>query len=97
MKAVETVFKIINMKKYNKASVYKLLIQKATKLLRNNPAASEGLFFYSVLCEYFEHLLSSQEFSLTQTFLMKTYEIEEPLSLAPGQETEQLTTLWTRM
>ena len=34
VKAVETVFKIINMKKYNKASVYKLLIQKATKLLR---------------------------------------------------------------
>ena len=90
VKAVETVFKIINMKKYNKASVYKLLIQKATKLLRKNPDAGEGLFFYSVLCEYFEHLLSSQEFSLTKTFLMKTYEIEEgTTSLTPGQESRE--------
>ena len=88
MKAVETVFKIINMKKYNKASVYKLLIQKATKLLRKNPEAGEGLLFYTVLCEYFQHLLSPEEFSLTQTFLLKTYEIEEPVSLSPGEDTE---------
>lgn len=85
---METVFKIINMKKYNKASVYKLLIQKATRLLRKNPDASEGLFFYSVLCEYFEHLLSSQEFSLTQSFLLKTYEIEDPASLTASQDSQ---------
>ena len=88
MKAVETVFKIINMKKYNKASVFKLLIQKATKLLRQHPEAGEGLLFYTVLCEYFQHLLSPEEFSLTQTFLLKTYEIEEPVSLTTGQDTE---------
>ena len=84
VKAVETVFNIINMKKYNKASVYKLLIKKATKLLERNPEANESLFFYSVLCEYFEHLLSEDEFSLTQTFLLKTYEIEDPATLSQG-------------
>ena len=86
VKAVETVSNIINTKKYNKASVYKLLITKATKLLEENPDTNESLIFYSVLYEYFEHLLSAEEFSLTHTFLLKTFEIEDPANLLGGPD-----------
>ena len=81
VRAVEYIFKIISVKDFNKTAMYRFLIQKATILLQEDRERSEFLIFYSVLCDYFENFLSPDEFSLTRSFLMKIYEIEDPTTL----------------
>ena len=78
VKAVENVFKTISLQNY-KISLFKFIIEKATKLLKEKLETQEGIIFYTVLCQYFENLLSEKEFILTKSFLQKVYEIEEPI------------------
>ena len=78
VRAVEYVFQIVSLKEFTKLKLYLHIIQKAVKMMGEQPDVQEGYIFYSVLSEYFENLLPVLKFSLTKSFFQQTYEIEDP-------------------